>query len=162
MVPKHWFQDCDSVSYNEAFVPTRKTKKSLDFCTTWKQIEAGLKLPQGGTHLAILYPTHSQFELFDVIALYIKNGQVEEKCGYQCKEGKGDLKRRPPQGFDRSFVLKGHPPEDDLSQDGWIVPSDNSVNDFFGVSGAGWTPKAWSHLENSLQQDNNNDVQARK
>ena len=119
--------------------------KLLDKCECWSDLEKEI-LPGEAPTISIYYPTHAKFRAYDVILVASEKKKITGKVGYQCKEGKNDATQGVEQEFDSSFVLKGPSPVDSSHKVSWIIPSDDDIDAFFGVSGKHWTPKQWKKL----------------
>ena len=51
--------------------------------------------------------------------------------------------------FIRSYHIRGKATTEDSSIRRWESPSDDALDDFFGVSAKNWSPKCWATLRNS-------------
>lgn len=51
--------------------------------------------------------------------------------------------------FDKSYVVRGAPAKADTSIRSWIIPSDSTLDEFFGDSAKYWAPKCWKKLRDS-------------
>merc|ERR1712224_1039 len=149
-VPEHWFSDDVQVTYNDLY--KGDSTRTFGSCKSWKDLKKGLDCSGTGRQLAIFYPTHARFEVYDVIVVYLDGGIIKETWGYQCKEGKANSSHYANKEFTKSFVLKGQPPTDEDQNKGWSIPNNLVVANFFGESGSRWTPQEWRHLEESLEE----------
>jgi len=103
--------------------------------------------PETFPHIAVYYPKHAQFPVYDVIvAIYDANRQ-QILNGYQLKEGKKCSDAEPDTKFLSSFLIRGLPPQRKMAlKNDWISISDKEMEPFFGDSGKRWTPKLWAEL----------------
>jgi hypothetical protein len=149
MVPKHWFEEKVKVTY---YARDKDATKTIDDCTSWRDIKEIIDRKSTGKQLAIIYPTHAKFEVYDVIVLYLDGKTIKETWGYQCKERKANSQHSANKEFTKSFVVKGEPPVDNQTKKGWTIPSNSQITEFFGVSGNRWTPQEWRRLQDSLKE----------
>ena len=100
--------------------------------------------------VGIYYPTHASFETYDLIVQkWGKNGKVLQAFGYQLKEGAEIPASSAPKEFDKSYVIRGKSAKNEYEARGWNVASTEQLDEFFGVSGAEWTPEKWEKLNQS-------------
>ena len=149
LVPQRWFagEEFPHVSYNSYAKPGRLFSE----CKNWKDLEKGLIL-KDAPQLSIFYPSHTSFEVYDVIVVFSKDEKVVETYGYQCKQGKVNPDRSPDPSITCSFVLKGDSPQNSMVRRGWQTPSTADLEDFSGVFGRNWTPQAWRRLTNTIDR----------
>ena len=103
--------------------------------------------PEAYPHIGVYFPNHSKFEEYDVIVVCFWEAGKREVYGYQLKEGNG-LPRKSVETdlFNKSYVIRGTAAKRDSKERGWVRPSEDQINAFFGVSGMLWTPKQWREL----------------
>ena len=144
-MPSEWFSEKHpQVLFNEPY--QSKGHRLFSECKTWEQL---LKSVTPGTEpqLSILYPTHSQFETYDVLAVYSKGGQNKSTYGYQLKEGTASTAQFCTNGIERSFWIQGNSPKNTNSKRNWEIPNKASIDNFYGESGKHWTPEQWRKFE---------------
>jgi hypothetical protein len=129
------FYNC-TVSYNSFC-------GSLDGIKTSDELLQNLTVPSQLPHIAVYVPTHSNFELYDVIVVMYAADMDRQVYGYQLKQGKGSPKKAATKAFTKSFLVRG---DAKLTKSRWIVPANDEINYFFGKSGQMWTPAAWDAL----------------
>ena len=100
--------------------------------------------------VSIYFPTHAQFQVYDVILAYWGDNLERQLYGYQLKEGSTVPKEFAMENlFIRSYLIRGKATTKDSSIRRWASPSDDALDDFFGVSAKNWSPKCWATLRNS-------------
>ena len=119
--------------------------KSYDQCECWADLKKEI-VPGEAPAISIYYPTHARFKAYDVILVISENKAVRRVIGYQLKEGSNDATQDVEPEFHHSFVLKGLSPSESRCKLNWTIPSDEKIDEFFGVSGMHWTPKQWKKL----------------
>jgi len=77
--------------------------------------------------------------VYDAIAVYSVDNKLEDLYGYQLKEGKASPSRAslPPEGFKKSFVVKGDPPAQPEDRKDWSIPCGDVINKFLGHPNTG-------------------------
>ena len=94
-----------------------------------------------GGQIAIYYPPHAQFEIYDVIVVvWDQAGLRVAIIGYQLREGGKIPAKEPHTEFASSFVISGCAAKKSDGSNGWALSSTNDISSFFGVSGKHWTP----------------------
>lgn len=126
-------------SYNNLFAGDFATQKVRD-CVN------GIKDPTSFPHVAIFYPSHASFELYDVIVAHFDQWGKHHLYGYQLKEGKALPKEESLSIFEKSFVIRGQAAKESNVGKNWVRASEEQINTFFGVSGRLWTPQQWKKL----------------
>jgi hypothetical protein len=107
-------------------------------------------------HIAIYYPPHAQFEMYDVFVVpFNASGERGQIIGYQLKEGKGKPNKGPATAVDVSFVIRGDTNDGSSAGKGWRIASEEEINEFFGENAMLWTPKHWKEYSR-LWFDNQN------
>ena len=123
----------------------------LGQCTAWDEMKAGVIPGLKDLCLNIIYPTHNNFEVYDVIVVLFVGGKRQDVWGYQLKEGKAPRKHKARPDMNGSLFVQGKPPEkankDDLK--GWTIPSKNQIDILFGELSRHWTPESWRNFMNS-------------
>jgi len=154
-VPDLWFEtgqeeveivlNCYDASSNEM--------RPFSDCKTWDEMKAGVVQPTNKTRycLNILYPTHNNFEVYDVIVVFFLQGTRKHVVGYQLKEGKAQRKHKAHPDMNISLFVQGDPPAETQVDDekGWTIPGKDAIDTFFGESGKHWTPESWRKFTNS-------------
>jgi hypothetical protein len=102
--------------------------------------------PDSYPHIGIFYPRHASFEEVDVIVAAWRGKGNRVLYGYQLREGKALPQKEPNVLFDSCWVIRGDPPENGKEVRRWGPFNLSDVDDFFGYSGAQWTPKRWKEL----------------
>ena len=106
LLPEEWFRGSSPrVKYNQYY----RAGRSLDQCKTWSELKSGIKAYEQPT-ISTFYPTHAQFQAYDVIAVYSLENEISSIYGYQLKEGKANSYQPVEATFEKSFVIKGDPP----------------------------------------------------
>jgi hypothetical protein len=135
------FEPPGTFSYNKPFEGTFATDDVDEFVN-------GIKEPSSFPHIAVYYPTHAKFPLYDVIVAYFDEWQKRRLYGYQLKEGKALPKKFAMSVFEESFVIRGEAAEEPEMGKKWVRASEEQIDTFFGVSGQHWTPRRWKQLCN--------------
>ncbi|KAI3660472.1 hypothetical protein MP638_004301 [Amoeboaphelidium occidentale] len=95
-------------------------------------------------HIAVYYPPHSKFELYDVFVVpFNASGERGRIIGYQLKEGKKKPDKGPSKLVDVSIVIRGDTIDGSSTRKGWRIASEEEINEFFGENARLWTPKHW-------------------
>jgi hypothetical protein len=131
-----------NVSYNNPFkgeVTFGEIKKVDDFIKS-------LSEPERFPHIAIYWPTHAQFEHYDVIVAVYTGNSNRQLYGYQLKEGKNLGNAEVSPLFTKSFVIRGDSTMKSSTIRGWYVANTKEISEFFGESGRNWTPMRWKEL----------------
>ena len=106
--------------------------------------------PESGPQIWLYYPHHAKFPLYDcVLVAWDKEGIRTSTIGYQLKQGNSGAKDSPSEDMTESYVIKGSPNKKDGINKGWVVPSGDMLNAFFGESGKQWTPEKWQEIESA-------------
>ena len=126
-------------SYNTPFSGNFATREVDEFV-------AGIVEPPSFPHVAIYYPSHASFRLYDVIVAHFDEWRVRRLYGYQLKEGKALPKEVAMPHFEGSFVIRGEAAQVPGTGRDWTRPSEDEIDEFFGVSGQHWTPRQWKKL----------------
>jgi hypothetical protein len=120
-----------SVSYNRYFSTKRKSTEAHTNVSTFVK---ALKTPDHFPHISIYHPTSTMVEGYDVLLVaYDKKGKVSKSIGWSLKVG-----REGPDNI--SFT------EFYTSDAYTTMANDEVIDEFFGVSGALWTPNKWKAL----------------
>eukprot|EP00522_Entomoneis_paludosa_P011916 CAMPEP_0172440764 /NCGR_PEP_ID=MMETSP1065-20121228/1375_1 /TAXON_ID=265537 /ORGANISM="Amphiprora paludosa, Strain CCMP125" /LENGTH=660 /DNA_ID=CAMNT_0013189773 /DNA_START=135 /DNA_END=2120 /DNA_ORIENTATION=- len=116
-------------------------------CETVNDFVSGIPLRNSANSISIYYPSHAKFEVYDVILACWDLNMQRQLFGYQLKEG-NKVPKASPMGnlFKQSFLIRGQPTNKDSIIRGWTIPSDDSLDTFFGVSAVNWSPKCWAAL----------------
>ena len=135
----------DKVLWNEPF------RDDSNFETQHvEEFVQAIPYQQEKSGISIYYPTHAQFEVYDVILAYWGDDHKRRLFGYQLKEGKDIPKKFAVAGvFDKSYLIRGKAASVDQSIRLYTTPSDTALDNFFGKSAMHWTPKAWAELRKS-------------
>jgi hypothetical protein len=111
--------------------------------------------PESGPQISLYYPHHAKFPLYDcVLVAWDEDGNRTSTIGYQLKQGNSGAKDSPSEDMTESYVIKGSPNKKDGTNNGWVVPSGDTLNAFFGESGKQWTPEKWKEIESAGVNDN--------
>jgi hypothetical protein len=135
------FEPPCTFSYNKPFQGNFATQNVHEFV-------AGIKEPHSFPHIAVYYPTHASFQLYDVIVAHFDEWHVRRLYGYQLKEGKALPKDFAMPIFEESYVIRGEAAKMAGMGRDWVRPSEQQIDSFFGVSGQHWTPRRWKQLCN--------------
>ena len=107
----------------------------------------GIPQTVDGSKVSIYYPGHARFADYDIIVAVWKEGG-RQLYGYQLKEGWSATKGFALDDvFDASYLIRGVATTRAASIRLYQTPSDDQLEEFFGVSGSQWTPKQWKKLE---------------
>lgn len=106
---------------------------------------------QDKDQVSIYYPGHARFNAYDVIIAFWKRGGAKKKLfGYQMKEGQSTGKPFAyDEAFDTSYLIRGKATSKETSIRLFTACNDEQVENFFGLSGSQWTPRAWKALQES-------------
>ena len=153
-VPARWFHASPVVHFNSAY---DHNGRSCNECTSWEQLKEGLVLGSG-PQISIFYPQHASFNAYDAVALYINRGELFEIYGYQLKESSSSKTRDVEDSFTKNFFIRGLSLKDSReSNNGWIFPGDDKLDEFYGESGKYWTPKWWKRLSEAKPHEDGSD-----
>ena len=143
-VPSKWFVEKPKVFFNGPYQSNER--RLFSACKNWGHL---LKSVTPGTEpqLSILFPTHSRFATYDVLAVHSKDGQNKSIYGYQLKEGTASIAHPATIDIERSFWIQGKSPKNAKEQDNWHIPDKTIVDKFYGASGEHWTPEQWREFE---------------
>ena len=134
------FKDC-TVSFNRGMSGSGSHLiKSVD------EFVGQIKEPDSYPHIGIFYPRHASFEEVDVIVAAWREKGDQVLYGYQLKEGKALPQNEPNALFDSCWVIRGDAPRNGKEVRHWVPFNASDVNEFFGYSGAQWTPTRWREL----------------
>jgi hypothetical protein len=135
------FSNCE-LSYNRMW---KATEENLDFPSirTLEQLMKGLTEPASYPHVAVFYPPHSQFEVYDLVIVAHEAVDVKHVYGYQLREGRKIPQTTPSDVCQHSFVIRGCAAQKERLLRKWHVASDEEVDQFLGVTGASLAPKQW-------------------
>jgi hypothetical protein len=143
LVPLHGF-DCE-VSWNQPFYGQVNfdTEKVQEFVS-------GIPYHRPQKSIAVYFPSHAKFEVYDVILAYWGDNNERVLVGYQLKEGSATSKAFAMENvFHHSYMIRGRATIADNSIRGWKTPSDGTIDQFFGESARYWSPKCWAALKNN-------------
>jgi hypothetical protein len=134
------------VSYNYLW---NQKQAAADFShiTTMEQLIDGLTPPPSYPHVAVFYPPHARFEMYDLLVVTYLRADFREIYGYQLKEGRVIPKKEASDLCQHSYVIRGFATEREELLRGWKVASDEEIDQFLGVTGVCLTPKKWRSLE---------------
>ena len=132
-----------SVSLNENLEIVNKTFGHMKTCDA---LIDKMKIPHQLPHISIYYPTHAQFQDYDVIVAVYRSANHRQLYGYQLKEGKGFPTAEASTLLTKSFVIRGDAGSEPQCIRGWHIASANEIDEFFGESGRNWTPMKWKEL----------------
>jgi hypothetical protein len=138
ILPLHLGDDY-SLSYNEPFSGKFDTPDVEAFVN-------GIGSPLSYPHVAIYFPSHSSFHLYDVIVVHFISVSVKKIYGYQLKEGNALPKKAALDVFEKSVVIRGQAAAVSGAGNQWIRPSKDEITAFFGESGRHWTPDEWARI----------------
>jgi hypothetical protein len=100
-----------------------------------------------GPQISLYYPCHASFPLYDCFLVACDTeGQRSHIIGYQLKQGKLLPKDKPSEQIATSYVIRGAAVQKTGAVRGWLTPSSDELNEFFGVSGKQWTPNMWEAM----------------
>lgn len=152
IVPNLWFETGNeevAVVLNNYDATLNENLQFAD-CKTWDEMKRGVVPVNESRCLNILYPSHNNFEVYDVIVVYFFRGK-KQFWGYQLKERKAPRKHKAHRDMVRSLFVQGSPPVETKTDDekGWTIPGKEAIDTFFGESGKHWTPENWRRFRNS-------------
>ena len=79
-------------------------------CKTWDELKAGVVPGRNKRYcLNILYPSHNNFEVYDVIVAVFVQGKRTEVWGYQLQEGQAPRKHQVNPDMHKSLFVQGSP-----------------------------------------------------
>jgi hypothetical protein len=154
-VPKRWFEyvpgQSIEVVYNN-YDATRNAMRLYGQCKTWDDLKEGVFAPANEkVCLNILYPTHNNFEAYDVFVAVFVKGERKSVSGFQLKEGSGNRQHKVHPDLHGSYIVRGKPPKHTIVDNGqgWTVPGKGAIDFFFGESGKYWTSESWNNFSNA-------------
>ena len=143
-VPSKWFLENPKVLFNAPYQSNEQ--RLFSACENWEQLLESVT-PGAEPQLSILFPTHSRFATYDVLAVYSKDGQNKSIYGYQLKEGTASTANFGTNGIERRFWVQGKSPKIAKSKQNWEIPGKADIDTFYGESGKHWTPEQWRKFE---------------
>lgn len=143
-VPSKWFLENPKVLFNAPYQSNEQ--RLFSACENWEQLLKSVT-PGAEPQLSILFPTHSRFATYDVLAVYSKDGQNKSIYGYQLKEGTASTANFGTNGIERRFWVQGKSPKNAKSKQNWEIPGKAFIDNFYGESGKHWTPEQWRKFE---------------
>jgi hypothetical protein len=121
--------------------------------TSVKQFLDSIVEPKSFPHIAVYTPPSAGFELYDVIVAAFDADKSCHLIGYQIKAGNDLPSNSANFWFEHSIVIRGKFDGNSApAPNGWTVADEKRIDDFFGHSGANWTPKCWLEL-NSAERE---------
>ena len=101
-----------------------------------------------GPQLSVYYFGGISLQGYDCfLVFWDAQGHRSFIIGYQLKkETKTTPRNEPSQRVSKSFAIRGRAVQNDKNRQGWVIPSPEALDEFFGVSGREWTPKQWNAL----------------
>jgi hypothetical protein len=135
------FDGC-CISYNDFF-----NNNSGPNGTSVVDYVASMKTPETLPHIVVYFPSHAQFETYDVIVAAYDEEGTRSLFGYQLKEGKKCPVQEPDSKFQKSFCIRGCPAQEENSLHQWTLLSESQIELFFGESGRHWIPSCWDKLQ---------------
>ena len=129
------------VTYNELW----NGNHSFEHARSLKDLLAGMVEPEQFPHVAVYYPPHSSFAMYDVIVAVYDSKKERTLRGYQLKEGR-EIPAKPGSECFKSILIRGTAAQrrNELRQ--WVIASDDDVDSFLGTTGATLAPKAWREM----------------
>jgi len=143
-VPPKWFLKTPKVLFNAPY--QSNDQRLFSACKNWEQLLKSVT-PGVEPQLSILFPTHSQFATYDVLAVYSKDGKNQSIYGYQLKEGTASPTNFGTDDIERRFWIQGKSPNNANSKKNWEIPDKAIIDNFYGESGKHWTPEQWRKFE---------------
>jgi hypothetical protein len=140
--PRGWDMKNSTVSYNSLF----DTNKVNFDTTLLSEFVNSITPPPNFPHIAVYYPTHSQFELYDIIVVLYETKDKSCRYGYQLNEGRNLPQKAGVELFSKSYVIRGEAAQAQSTTRKWITSSADDIRSFFGESGKNWTPSRWKEL----------------
>jgi hypothetical protein len=104
--------------------------------------------PDEYPHVAIYYPQNVDFQSYDVIVVYFHSPENRETFGYRLKKSKYPLVDAETT-FTRSLVVGAQTQAVQVEKRGWTIVHTSRIENFYGNSGAHWTPESWMKLLHS-------------
>ncbi len=114
--------------------------------TTLDQLMRGLTKPLAYPHVAVYYPPHARFQIYDLIVVVHQAADARTVFGYQLKEGREIPAKMASDVCECSYVVRGCAAEQKNLLRGWVVASDGEMDEFLGVTGSVLAPKQWRKL----------------
>ena len=86
--------------------------------------------------------------MYDVVVAVHESSSELRFFGFQMKQGKPVPNDKSNASVTTSFVFNGTPPKssDGKKPKGWVVLSEEQIDEFLGVSGMCWAPRVWNKL----------------
>ncbi len=117
-----------------------------------------IKTPPILPAVTVYTPTHANFVGYDLIVAAFHADNRKQLFGYQLKTGKRTpgktkqkAKNQPNSNLTKSFWIRGHPSSTTINRDdGWIIPNEDELTSFFGLSGRNWIPHRWNEKLRSV------------
>jgi hypothetical protein len=129
------------VSYNKLW----NGNYSFEDAKSLKDLLAGMVEPEQFPHVAVYYPPHSSFAIYDVIVAVYDSKKERTLRGYQLKEGR-EIPANPGTECFKSILIRGIAAQrrNELRQ--WVIASDDDIDSFLGTTGVTLAPKAWREM----------------
>jgi len=129
------------VSYNKLW----NGNYSFEDAKSLKDLLTGMVEPEQFPHVAVYYPPHSSFAVYDVIVAVYDSKKERTLRGYQLKEGR-EIPAKPGTECFKSILIRGIAAQrrNELRQ--WVIASDDDIDSFLGTTGVTLAPKAWREM----------------
>jgi hypothetical protein len=129
------------VSYNKLW----NWDYSFEDARSMKDLIDGMVEPEQFPHVAVYYPPHSSFAIYDVIVAVYDSKKERTLRGYQLKEGR-EIPADPGTGCCKSILIRGIAARRQNELRKWVVASDDDIDGFLGTTGVTLAPKAWREM----------------
>ena len=129
---------------------------NFDECKDLNELKKVLQKPPEKSlpHICVYHPRHSSFEMYDAVVAVHESSSELRFFGYQMKQGKHVPNDKSNASVTTRFVFKGTPPKssDGKKPKGWVVLSEEQIDEFLGVSGMCWAPRVWNKLNEEWKE----------
>ncbi len=130
------------MSYNELWEPIADGKEVLfENVESLEDFEVHLDKSKSFPHVAVYYPHHARFQVYDVIIAVYDEHKTRRLVGYQLKEGR-EIPEDPGNLCEVSVLIRGAPARKKNELRNWKIASDAQIVSF------------WASLERHLIRKN--------
>ncbi len=135
-----------TMSYNELWEPIADGKEVLfENVESLEDFEMRTTVPKTFPHVAVYYPRHARFPVYDVIMAVYDEHKSRRLVGYQLKEGKKIPEKRGNL-CEVSVLIRGAPARKKNELRNWKIASESQIDSFLGESGKTLAPKEWRKM----------------
>jgi hypothetical protein len=106
---------------------------------------AHLELPASFPHVAVYYPSHARFRVYDGVVVVYDEHKTRRMVGYQLKEGR-EIPENPGQLCSVSVLIRAAA-QQEAGLRRWNVASEAQIGSFLGETERLLVPKEWRKME---------------